>query len=158
MSSNLEIERKFLVDGIYKKLAFEKSRMQQGYLSTDKERTVRIRVVDNSAYLTIKGSSTNNGLSRYEWEKEINFLEGLELLALCKKPIIEKCRYKIKHGKHIIEVDEFFGDNEGLTLAEIELAHENEVLDLPDFLGKEVTGNVKYYNSYLSQHPYSTWN
>lgn len=153
-----EIERKFLVkNDSYKKLAFRKNRIVQGYLNSKPERNVRIRIYGNVGFITIKGKSSENGLSRFEWEKEIPLEEAEALMKLCEKGIIEKVRYEIKNGKHIIEVDEFSGENTGLILAEIELESEDESYSKPDWLGKEVTGNEKYYNSYLSKHPFSEW-
>ena len=154
----IEIERKFLVDSnAYKDEAYKKTRIIQGFLNTDKERTVRVRLKDDKGFLTVKGKSTNNGLERFEWEKEIDKLEAKLLLELCEKGIIDKIRYAVKSGKHIFEIDEFSGDNEGLIVAEIELNTSNEKFIKPDWLGKEVTGNIKYYNSQLSNKPYKTW-
>lgn len=157
MSKNLEIERKFLIKGEYKALALNKTNLKQGYLSTDPERTVRVRVKDKTGYITIKGSSNPSGMSRFEWEKEIDYNEAIELLKLCKEPVIDKTRYIIQHEKHIIEVDEFYGANKGLVLAEIELENENDFVNLPDYIGAEVTGDKRYYNSYLSQNPFNNW-
>ena len=154
----IEIERKFLVvSNAYKDEAYKKTRIIQGFLNTDKERTVRVRLKDDKGFLTVKGKSTNNGLERFEWEKEIDKLEAKLLLELCEKGIIDKIRYAVKSGKHIFEIDEFSGDNEGLIVAEIELNTSNEKFIKPDWLGKEVTGNIKYYNSQLSNKPYKTW-
>jgi len=155
---DIEIERKFLVEGEFKSQAIGKFDIKQGYISTDPERTVRIRVADNKGFITIKGGSDESGMMRMEWEKEIPFDEADSLLALCHKPIIEKVRYVIESGDHVIEVDEFGGDNVGLILAEIELSDKDEIFELPDWLGKEVTNDYRYYNSYLSNHPYSKWN
>jgi CYTH domain-containing protein len=155
----IEIERKFLVNSTaFKDEAFKSTRIIQGFLSTDKERTVRVRLKGDVGYLTIKGKSTNDGLSRFEWEKELPKTEAEALLKLCLKGIIDKIRYEIKVDNHIFEVDEFFGDNEGLTVAEVELITETETFTKPNWLGKEVTGDIKYYNSQLSLNPFKLWN
>ena len=154
----IEIERKFLVvSQAYKDDAFKQTRIIQGFLSTHKKRTVRVRLKGDKGFLTIKGLSSKNGLSRFEWEKEISKDEAESLLQLCKKGIINKIRYEVKVNTHVFEVDEFFGDNEGLTLAEIELNSETESFTKPLWLGKEVTGNLKYYNSQISKKPYKYW-
>ncbi|MGB7842588.1 MAG: CYTH domain-containing protein [Salinimicrobium sp.] len=153
-----EIERKFLVvDDSFKKEAFRKTRIRQGYLNSHPDRTVRIRQRGEKAFLTVKGKSNETGMSRYEWEKEIPSSEAGELIKLCEPGIIEKTRYEIKAGKHIYELDEFFGDNEGLLLAEIELSSEDEKFEKPEWLGEEVTGNKAYYNSSLSKEPFKNW-
>lgn len=154
----IEIERKFLVKSqAFKDEAFNKTHIKQGFLSTDKERTVRVRLKGEKGFLTIKGASSNDGLSRFEWEKEISNKDVEQLFKLCKKGIIDKIRYEVKLGNHIFEIDEFFGDNEGLVLAEIELNTEDEAFEKPNWLGKEVTGDIRYYNSQLSNHPFKTW-
>lgn len=154
----IEIERKFLVtSGDYKKDAKNKTRIVQGFLNKDPERTVRVRIKGNQGFLTIKGISNESGTSRFEWEKEISIEEAETLLKICEKGVIDKYRYEIPSGKHTYEVDEFFGDNEGLTIAEIELSNENENFDKQTWLGKEVTGNIKYYNSQLSTNPFKNW-
>jgi adenylate cyclase len=152
-----EIERKFLVKGPYKNLAFKQLYIIQGYLSSNPERSVRIRIKADKAYITIKGNTNTSGLSRYEWEKEIPVEEAEELFQLCEPGIIEKIRYEIKAGKHIYEVDEFFGENQGLTIAEIELNDENESFIQPEWLGEEVTGDLRYYNSNLLKKPFKKW-
>ncbi len=155
----IEIERKFLVTSkAYKTEAYKKTRILQGFLNTDPNRTVRVRIKGNQGFLTVKGKSNEAGTIRTEWEKEIDVVEAESLLKLCEEGVIEKMRYEIKAGKHIFEVDEFFGDNQGLTIAEIELNSENESFLKPTWLGEEVTGDVKYYNSQLSKHPYNIWN
>lgn len=155
----IEIERKFLVNSeAFKTEAFNKSRIIQGYLNSDKNRSVRLRIKGEQGYLTVKGASSENGLSRFEWEKEISKEDAEALLKLCEPGVIDKIRYEIQIGDHLFEVDEFFGDNEGLIVAEIELSHESEDFEKPIWLGKEVTGNIKYYNSQLSKQPYKTWN
>ncbi|MBL7558339.1 CYTH domain-containing protein [Olleya sp. YSTF-M6] len=154
----IEIERKFLVNSNnFKAEAFKQTRIIQGFLSTDKKRTVRVRLKGEMGYLTIKGESSKNGLSRFEWEKEIANAEAKQLLALCLEEVIDKVRYEVKVGNHIFEIDEFLGSNEGLVVAEVELNSENEHFIKPDWLANEVTGDVKYYNSQLSQFPFSKW-
>lgn len=154
----IEIERKFLVKSdAFKIQASSKVRIVQGFLNTHAERTVRIRIKGELAFLTIKGKSNTSGTSRFEWEKEINVTDAELLLDLCEEGILEKTRYEISSGKHIYEVDEFFGANQGLIVAEIELNNEDETFEKPDWLGKEVTGTIKYYNSQLSKHPYKNW-
>lgn len=152
----IEIERKFLVNNNSFLDDFSRSnRIVQGYLSSHPERTVRVRMKGENGYLTIKGKS--EGFSRYEWEKEIAIEEAEKLLQLCETGVIDKIRYDIIVGTHIYEVDVFYGENEGLVLAEIELERENETFEKPNWLGTEVTEDVKYYNSYLSKHPFKTW-
>lgn len=155
---SIEIERKFLVkNNSFKDHSFKKKYIKQGYLNSDKNRTVRVRITDTNAFITIKGKSNTTGTSRYEWEKEILKEEAEKLLLLCESSIIEKTRYLIKADKHVFEVDEFYGDNDGLVIAEIELTNENEDFLKPNWLDKEVTGNVKYYNSSISKNPYKNW-
>jgi adenylate cyclase len=154
----IEIERKYLVTSTdFKKDAFKQSRIVQGFLNSHKERTVRVRLRENTGYLTVKGLSDQEGLSRFEWEREISKEDAENLLKLCEKGLIDKVRYEIKVEGHIFEVDEFFGDNEGLILAEVELKHTKEAFNKPNWLGKEVTGDIKYYNSQLCKHPFNTW-
>lgn len=155
----VEIERKFLVTSdAYKKKAFKKTRITQGFLNTDKVRTVRVRLGGDQGFITVKGISNESGLSRFEWEKKISKTDAESLLKLCEKGIIEKIRYEIKVEQHIFEVDEFAGDNKGLIIAEIELEDEDETFTKPDWLGEEVTGQIKYYNSQLSKQPFRFWN
>lgn len=155
---NIEIERKFLVKSeAFKSEAFKFYVIKQGFLNRDPERTVRIRLKNDKGILTVKGKSTDNGLSRFEWEKEISKKDAEALLLLCEKGIIDKTRYEVKVDKHIFEVDEFYGDNEGLVVAEVELKTINEAFNTPDWLGEEVTGDTKYYNSALSKKPYKNW-
>ena len=154
----IEIERKFLVSSdAFKNDALRKNHIAQGYLNSTPERTVRVRIKGDTGYLTIKGKSNETGLSRFEWEKEIPLEEAKALLLLCEKGIIEKNRYEVQVGKHLFEVDEFFGENEGLLLAEVELQSESEFFEKPHWLGDEVTQDQRYYNSYLSQHPFTSW-
>ena len=154
----IEIERKFLVaSDEYKVRSYKSTRITQGFLSTDPERTVRVRIKGNQGFLTIKGKSNTSGTSRFEWEKEIDLEEAEGLLKLCQKGIIDKVRYEVKSNAHIYEIDEFFGSNEGLVIAEIELNSENEAFEKPNWLGVEVTGENKYYNSQLSTTPFCEW-
>lgn len=152
-----EIERKFLVVGEFKSQAFSQSRIAQGYICSAPGRTVRIRIRDEKGYLTIKGASNASGTSRYEWEKEIPLSEAEELMALCEPGIIDKTRYLLRCGSQIFEVDEFYGDNVGLIIAEVELKSEDEVFERPSFVGEEVTGDLRYYNSQLMKKPYKDW-
>ena len=152
-----EIERKFLVKGEYKSQAYAHSRIAQGYICSARGRTVRVRIRDGRGYLTIKGASDAAGMSRYEWEKEIPLPEAEELMKLCEPGVIDKTRYLVRSGKHVFEVDEFYGENEGLTMAEVELVSEDEPFVKPDFIGQEVTGDVRYYNSQLMKHPFKEW-
>lgn len=154
----IEIERKFLVtSNDFINEAFSKKRIVQAYLSSNPERSVRIRIKDNQGFLTIKGKSCSNGTSRLEWEKEIEVQEAEKLLTICEKGMIDKIRYEIQVGEHVFEVDIFSGENEGLIIAEIELEHENESFEKPMWLGKEVTNDNRYYNVYLTQKPFKTW-
>ncbi|AJR03035.1 CYTH domain-containing protein [Siansivirga zeaxanthinifaciens] len=154
----IEIERKFLVvSNDYKTKAFNHTRIIQGFLNTHKERTVRVRIKGNQGFLTVKGLSTSNGLSRFEWEKEISTEEAEMLLKICEPGVIDKTRYEVKIDNLIFEIDEFYGDNEGLIIAEIELENENDTFLKPSWLGEEVTGNIKYYNSQLSKQPFKLW-
>ena len=152
-----EIERKFLVVGEFKSLATKSTRITQGYLSSVPERTVRVRIKGDKGFITIKGIGSDSGASRYEWEKEIPVSEVEELLKICEPGVIDKTRFLVSAGKHTFEVDEFYGDNEGLIVAEVELASESETFEKPVFLGQEVTGDVKYYNSMLMKNPYKRW-
>ena len=156
--SGLEIERKFLVKigGAYKRAAFSSSHICQGYIPADGA-TVRIRVRDDRAFLTIKSRSVDGGLSRYEFEKEITLDEARQLLKLCKGGVIDKHRYLVKSGSHVFEIDEFHGDNDGLVMAEVELGNNTEAYKKPDFIGPEVTGDARFYNSNLLRNPYSVW-
>ena len=154
----IEIERKFLVaSDAYKTEARSKTRVIQGYLNSNQQRAVRVRIKDDKGYITIKGESFDHGISRFEWEKEISNEDALALMKLCEPGVIDKIRYEIEVGNHVFEVDEFFGDNEGLTVAEIELKHVSEEFEKPNWLGDEVTGNTKYYNSQLCKVPFKSW-
>jgi len=152
-----EIERKFLVKDGYKQFAFTSSRITQGYLSSVPQRIVRVRINGERGYITIKGVSNLSGMSRYEWEKEILVNDARELLALCEPGIIDKTRFLVQVGKFTFEVDEFYGENEGLVVAEVELSSEEELFEKPSWLGKEVTGDKRYYNSKLAGNPFSKW-
>ena len=156
--SGLEIERKFLVCGEdYKQQAFHHSRIKQGYISSRRGATVRVRLRDGQGFLTIKGPSDAKGMSRYEFEKEISADEAAHLFELCEPGIIDKTRYLVRSGRHTFEVDEFYGDNQGLVMAEVELQSETETFEKPSFIGQEVTGDRRYYNSHLREYPYSQW-
>ena len=156
--SGLEIERKFLVKkgDAYKRAAFSSSHIQQGYIPAEGA-TVRVRVRDDKAYLTIKGKSRDGGMTRYEFEKEITLDEAGHLMQLCQGGVIDKHRYLVKSGSYTFEVDEFHGDNDGLVMAEVELGSETEDFVKPDFIGPEVTGDPHFYNSHMLAHPFSTW-
>lgn len=153
-----EIERKFLVNSeAFKATAHAKHVIAQGYLNSNPERTVRIRIKGESGFLTIKGKGDQSGTTRFEWETEISLMEAKPLLNLCEKGVIRKIRYEVKYGRHVYEVDVFEGDNEGLIIAEIELSAANEAFEKPDWLGIEVTNDPRYYNAYLSQNPHREW-
>jgi len=157
--SGLEIERKFLVrkkGGNYREAAFSYSNIKQGYIPAENA-TVRIRLRDDKAYLTIKSRSYNNGLTRYEFEQEIPIADANELLKLCKGGFVDKTRYLVHSGKHVFEVDEFHGDNEGLVVAEVELSYEDEPFEKPSFIGPEVTDDRRFRNSALIPCPYILW-
>ena len=153
-----EIERKFLVQSAdYKKAAFSKTAMKQGYLSSVPERTVRIRIQGDKGFITIKGIGDSAGITRYEWEKEISIGDAEELLHLCEPGVIEKNRFNVRVGDHVFEVDEFDGENKGLVIAEIELDREDEAFEKPNWLGREITGDNRYYNAMLAKKPFRTW-
>ncbi|HIE45585.1 MAG TPA: CYTH domain-containing protein [Flavobacteriaceae bacterium] len=154
----IEVERKFLVKGDYKEFVIKKEEIVQGFLSTVPERTVRVRIKKDKAFLTIKGIGNKKGTTRYEFEKEIDIDDAKDLLKICEKGVIEKIRHIIPIENDLFfEVDEFYGDNEGLILAEIELPTENAKFEKPDWLGEEVTGDKRYYNSVLKKNPYKNW-
>jgi adenylate cyclase len=152
-----EIERKFLVKGEFKNLAVKSTRIVQGYLSSVPERTVRVRIKGEKGFLTIKGIGSASGASRFEWENEIPLVEAQMLLDICEPGVIDKTRYLVKAEPYTYEVDEFYGENEGLTVAEIELPSENAAFAKPEWLGEEVTGDVRYYNSMLMKTPFTKW-
>lgn len=147
-----EIERKFLVNGDFKSEVRNSEHICQGYLSSVPERTVRIRIRGERGYITVKGAGEEGGMSRYEWEMEIPVGDAQELLKLCEPGVIDKVRHLVKVGRHVFEVDEFAGANKGLVMAEVELSAEDEAFVRPPWLGKEVTGDIRYYNSYLSHN------
>ena len=158
--SGLEIERKFLIKKgkSWKDAAYSSSHIKQGYMPCETA-TVRVRTRDDRSWLTIKSHSDRTGLSRYEFEKEITAEEAKHLFELCRGGVIDKCRWLVKSpdGMHTFEVDEFFGDNAGLVVAEVELASEDEPFEKPDFIGCEVTGDRRYYNSQLLLKPFKEW-
>ncbi len=153
-----EIERKFLVTSTeFLSENTKSNRIVQGYLNSNSERTVRVRIKGNKGFLTIKGKGNESGTTRFEWEKEIEVTEAEQLLLLCEDGVIDKIRYEIPFGKHLYEVDIFEGDNTGLIIAEIELNEENESFEKPNWLGEEVTSDERYYNAYLSNNPFKSW-
>lgn len=155
---HLEIERKFLVTSdAYKQAATTQSRIAQGFLNTDPSRTVRVRIMGEKGFLTVKGAPNDSGTTRFEWEIEISVKEATNLIDLCESGILEKIRYEVPSGKHIFEVDEFLGENRGLVIAEVELEYEDQPFERPNWLGEEVTGQKKYYNSQLSKTPFKEW-
>ena len=153
-----EIERKFLVkNDAFKKESFNQTKIVQGFLSTVPERTVRIRIKGDKGFITVKGIGNKSGTSRFEWEKEISIQDATDLLKISEPGVIDKTRFNVKSGEHTFEVDEFYGENDGLTVAEVELSAEDENFNKPSWLGEEVTGQVKYYNSMLMKNPYKNW-
>ena len=154
----MEIERKFLVkDNSFVDEAFKKRKIVQGYICSDADRSVRIRISDEEAFLTIKGASDERGWSRYEFEKPVSMHDANELITLCQPGLIGKVRHYVEVGSHVWEVDVFHGENEGLIVAEIELQSEDEIIELPAWVGQEVSGDPKYYNAMLAKQPYSCW-
>ena len=154
----VEIERKFLVTNRdFISESSENFRIVQGYLNSNPERTVRVRIKGKKGYITIKGKGNESGLTRFEWEKEIAISEAEALLQLCENGVIDKTRYNVMFENHLVEVDVFTGENDGLIVAEIELESENEIFSKPSWLGEEVTSEEKYYNAYLSNYPYTSW-
>jgi len=153
-----EIEKKFLVKGNFKPLVVKETRITQGYLSSVPERTVRVRIKGDKGFMTIKGIGNESGASRYEWEREISVEDTNALLGICEPGVIDKTRFIVKADNDLVfEVDEFYGENEGLTVAEIELPSEDTEFSKPEWLGEEVTGDVKYYNSMLMKNPFKNW-
>jgi adenylate cyclase len=153
-----EIERKFLVKGDFKPFVTKETRITQGYLSSVPERTVRVRLKGDKGFITIKGIGNESGASRYEWEKEIPVSEVNELLKLSEPGVIDKTRFIVPEKSGLkFEVDEFYGENEGLTVAEIELPTEESDFEKPEWLGEEVTGDVRFYNSMLMKNPFKNW-
>ena len=154
----VEIERKFLVNSEnFKKEALRKNHIAQGYLNSNPERTVRVRIKGEVGFLTIKGKGNETGMTRFEWETEITLAEAKNLIQLCENGVIDKIRHEVEIGNHTYEVDEFFGENEGLIVAEIELKSEDEPFEKPNWLGQEVTNDERYYNAYLSNNPFKNW-
>ncbi|MEZ4809715.1 MAG: CYTH domain-containing protein [Allomuricauda sp.] len=155
---HLEIERKFLVTSeAYRQDATSQIRIVQGFLNTHPNRTVRVRIKDDKGFLAVKGPSNVTGTTRFEWEMEISVTEATNLIDLCEDIILEKIRFEVPYKNHVFEVDEFLGENKGLVIAEVELNHEDEVFERPTWLGDEVTGQKKYYNSQLSIKPFREW-
>ena len=152
-----EIERKFLVTGEFKSQASSHTHIEQGYFDTAPGRTVRVRIRDDKAYLTIKGPAGTDGLKRYEFETEVSLEDGRQLMNLCGSGRIDKTRWLVEYGNHTFEVDEFHGDNDGLIMAEVELESEDEPFEKPAFIGKELTGDRRFYNSHLMKMPYCVW-
>jgi adenylate cyclase len=144
-----ETERKFLVKGEFRHLAFKEIKIIQSYLSIDPDKTIRLRIADDKAFLTIKGRPQKNSISRNEWEMQVPVSDAEEMMRICLPGRIVKTRYLIPSGKHIFEIDVFHEKNEGLIIAEIELTSEDEYFEKPDWLGEEVTGNPQYYNANL---------
>ncbi len=156
--ANQEIERKFLVKGNFKQYATKKTKIVQGFLSSVPERTVRVRIKDNQGFLTIKGIGNKNGITRFEFEKEISLKDAQDLLQICEPERIHKIRYIVPTSNDLFfEVDEFLGDNQGLIVAEIELPSEDSWFEKPTWLGEEVTQDLRYYNSVLIKKPYKEW-
>lgn len=154
----VEIERKFLVlSNDFIAESFSKKRIVQAYISSNPDRTVRIRIKGDKGFITIKGKGNASGTTRLEWEREISLQDAETLLAVCENGTIDKIRYEIKVGQHVFEVDVFSGENEGLIMAEIELEDENESFEKPNWLGQEVTNDERYYNAYLSKKPFTLW-
>lgn len=153
----LEIERKFLVQGDFLPEVTSSSRIVQGYLASSPSVSVRIRIYGEKGYMTVKGCMSESGMSRFEWEKEISVDEAVSLLMLCSGGVIDKVRHRVPYKGHVFEVDVFAGDNEGLIIAEVELSSEDEAFEKPSWLGKEVTGDIRYHNSILLRHPYNKW-
>jgi adenylate cyclase len=153
-----EIERKFLVKGDYKRFVSKETKIVQGFLCTVPERTVRVRIKGDKGFLTIKGIGNESGASRYEFEKEIAVADAKDLMKICEPGVIDKTRYIVRANNELFfEVDEFYGENEGLTIAELELPSEDAAFEKPDWLGEEVTGDVRYFNSMLMKNPYKNW-
>lgn len=154
----LEIERKFLVSSTdYREQAYRKYPIIQGYIAHEGGNSVRVRITDTEAVMTIKGPSNADGISRYEWNHVIPVADARELIELCHGGLIDKDRYLVKSGKHVFEIDEFHGENEGLVIAEVELGAEDEAFEKPSFVAQEVTGDRRYYNAHLVKHPFKDW-
>lgn len=156
-TGNIEIERKFLLNGDFRPFVTRSYRIVQGYLVAQIDCTVRIRIKSNKGYITVKGPANEKGFSRFEWEKEIGVEDARQLLQLCKEDVIDKTRHEVIFGNKTFEVDEFHANNEGLFIVELELQSEDDPFDTPSWLGKEITGDRRFYNAYLFEHPYQTW-
>lgn len=155
---SIEIERKYRVlTDEFKQKSYKATRIVQGYLSSVPERTVRVRIKGDKGFLTIKGIGSESGASRFEWEKTISVDEAQSLLNICEPGVIDKTRFLVDFAGHTFEVDEFYGDNQGLVIAEVELESEHQVVNKPSWLGDEVTGDSRFYNSALVANPYSQW-
>ncbi len=154
---SLEIERKYLVVGEFGSAVSSATRITQGYLSSVPERTVRVRVKGEHGFITVKGIGNVSGASRFEWDHEIAVDDARKLLQLCEPGVIDKTRHIVQVADHHFEVDEFYGENEGLIVAEVELQSEDEFFEKPDWLGREVTGDIRYYNSMLAKQPFKSW-
>lgn len=153
-----EIERKFLVkSNAFKEESFKQTEIVQGFLSTVPERTVRVRIAEKKAFITVKGLGNTSGATRFEWENEISIEDAKDLLNICEPGVIDKTRFHVKCGNHIFEIDEFYGENDGLIIAEVELNSEEEYFEKPAWLGEEVTGQTKYYNAMLMKKPFINW-
>lgn len=158
MASNIEIERKYTVkDTDFLSENYKSEKIVQGYLSTDPDRVVRVRVKGDKGFITIKGKSSSSGISRLEWEKEISVTEVMDLIPLCLPGVINKTRYIVPYKNQKFEVDIFYGENEGLVIAELELKTEDQPIELPSWIATEVTHDARYYNAYLTTNPYTTW-
>lgn len=157
VNANTEIERKFLVKGDFRPWVYSSTRIVQGYIVAGSGKTVRVRIYGDKAFLTIKCAGSN--ISHFEWEKEITIEDAEILMKQCEPGMIDKVRHLVRNadGIHTWEVDEFYGDNEGLIIAEIELASETDSFDRPEWIGEEVSGDRRYYNSMLSRHPFKDW-
>lgn len=154
----LEIERKFSVKSTtFLANVKESYKITQGYLNTDKNRTVRIRIKGSKGFITVKGISSADGLCRFEWEKEIDIKDAEALLLLCEDFVIDKTRYLVRLDDVVFEVDVFEGANEGLVIAEVELKSTDQQFKKPDWLGEELTGDDRFYNAYLSNTPFTSW-
>ncbi|MDR1676708.1 MAG: CYTH domain-containing protein [Tannerella sp.] len=154
----METERKFLVrDDSFIDKAFKKKHIRQGFLCADRERTVRIRITDSESFLTVKSASNERGWSRYEFETPVSSEDAEELMKLCLPGIIDKVRHYVEYKGYIWEIDIFHGENEGLTVAEIELESEEDTFELPAWIEREVSSDARYCNAVLSKHPYSKW-
>lgn len=154
---NIEIERKYLVTGEFKHLSTAEFKIRQAYICNSKGKSVRVRTKNDKAFLTIKGPTQIGGLARMEFETEISLSDAVDLFGIADNDGINKIRYIIPWKNHVVEVDVFLGENEGLVIAEIELNDEAEIIELPEFLGEELTGKAQFYNAFLSRNPFKNW-